>query len=80
MKIVCTNTDTCGKIEKIEELEEPLKRATVCSFCGSLALYYSDNYEPIFKKQYSSLDIENLFIKMYLKILKSEGKLNDNNK
>ena len=80
MKIVCTNPDYCGKIETIENIEEPQPLATVCSFCGSLALYYSDEYKPIFKKEYTSLEIENLFIKMYLKILGKTRKNNDNNK
>lgn len=80
MKIVCTNTDNCGKIEVINEIQEPRPAATVCNYCGSLALYYSDNYEPIFKKEYTSLDMENLFIKMYLKILGKTRKTNDNNK
>lgn len=74
MKIVCTDTKTCGQTEKINKANEPLKSATICSYCGSLALYYSDEYEPIFKKQYSSLDIENTFVQMYLKILKLQGK------
>jgi hypothetical protein len=80
MKTVCTDTDNCGKIEIIEKVQEPQPLATVCSFCGSLALYYSEEYEPIFKKEYTSLEIENLFIKMYLKILNKQGKTNDNNK
>tara|TARA_A100001201_G_scaffold143250_2_gene144120 strand:+ start:5318 stop:5560 length:243 start_codon:yes stop_codon:yes gene_type:complete len=80
MKIVCTNTDYCGKTETIKDPQEPHPLATVCSSCGCLALYYSNEYEPIFKKEYTSLEIENLFIKMYLKILGKTGKTNDNNK
>ena len=80
MKIVCTNTDYCGKTETIQDIEEPHPAATVCSHCGSLALYYSNDYKPIFKKEYTSLEMENLFIKMYLKILGKTRKNNDDNK
>jgi hypothetical protein len=80
MKIVCTNTDFCGKIEKINQADEPLKSATTCSFCGSLALYYTDEYQPIFKKDYTSLDIENVFVEIYLKILGKKRKTHDDNK
>ena len=81
MKIVCTNTDNCGKIEIVNNIKEPLPSATVCTYCGSLALYYSNEYQPIFKKEYTSLEMENLFIKIYLKILgKKIGLKNDNNK
>jgi hypothetical protein len=80
MKITCTDTDNCGKTESIKEIQEPQPIATICSYCGSLALYYSDDYQPIFKKEHTSLDIENLFIKMYLKILGKTRKTNDNNK
>lgn len=74
-KIVCTNTDSCGFTEEEEtEIntteEEPQKFATVCSSCGSLALYYSKDYQPLYTKQYTQLDIENLLIKAYLQLNK----------
>ena len=80
MKIVCTNIDYCGKVEQLNNTDESLKSATVCSFCGSLALYYSDDYKPIFESKSNSLDIENLLIKIYLKILQKKGNTDDNNK
>jgi len=74
-KIVCTNIDSCGFIEEENKEtdtteKEPQKFATVCSSCGSLALYYSKDYQPLYTKQYTQLDIENLLIKAYLQLNK----------
>lgn len=69
-KIVCTNKDSCGYVDTNISEKEPQKFATVCTRCGSLALYYSKDYQPVYDKPYTSLDIENLLIKAYLQLNK----------
>ena len=70
-KIVCTNIESCGYVEKnIKQKEESQKFATVCTRCGSLALYYYQDYDPLYLKDFSSLDIENLLIQAYLQLNK----------
>ena len=63
MKIVCTDTENCGHVEKQEQKQKEQKHATTCNNCGSIAFIYSDKYEPIYKKKFTSLDIENIILK-----------------
>lgn len=72
MKIVCTNLEDCGFTEKINEKNKKNENATTCPHCGAIAFYYSNDYTPIYKKKYTSLDIENIILKGILAIQSKE--------
>ena len=78
MKIVCTNIDMCGHIER-NYISEEVTHSTTCAHCGSIALIYSDNYEPIFRTDYSEQDLDKIMTSVYLQSLFYEEQRQKNN-
>ena len=66
MKIVCTNTESCGHKEQILDNDSFSESVSTCEICGSIALLYENSHTPIFKKEYNDFDLDILIQSMYL--------------